>query len=174
MTTEKEQLEAEIAERDARIAGLLADVDEWQELAARRADIVFAQNRELAALKAPQPSGVVLPEPLKRGDEGGSGEYGAAMIRGFNACLREVARLNPCRAQTVPEGWVDISERLPEIGRHCLIKIPVCGRHEIEGAMYKGDGVWASAWCSSRGRDCTYKVSHWMAAPSTKKEFGDE
>ena len=44
-------------------------------------------------LKA-QPAGVVLPEPMKRGDEGGSGEYGAAMIRGYNACLREVARLN--------------------------------------------------------------------------------
>lgn len=38
--------------------------------------------------------GVVLPQPIKRGDEGGSGEYGAAMIRGYNACLREVARLN--------------------------------------------------------------------------------
>jgi hypothetical protein len=37
---------------------------------------------------------VVLPEPMRRGDEGGSGEYGAAMIRGYNACLREVARLN--------------------------------------------------------------------------------
>ena len=31
---------------------------------------------------------------MRRGDEGGSGEYGAAMIRGYNACLREVARLN--------------------------------------------------------------------------------
>ena len=44
-------------------------------------------------LKA-QLRGVVLPEPLKRGDEGGSGEYGAAMIRGYSACLREVERLN--------------------------------------------------------------------------------
>lgn len=41
-------------------------------------------------LKA-QPSAMVLPEPMKRGNEG---EYGAAMIRGYNACLREVARLN--------------------------------------------------------------------------------
>ena len=42
--------------------------------------------------------GVVMPEPMKRGDEGGSGEYGAAMIRGYNACLREVARLNAAPA----------------------------------------------------------------------------
>ena len=50
---------------------------------------------ELAAIKA---QGVVMPEPMKRGDEGGSGEYGAAMIRGYNACLREVARLNAAPA----------------------------------------------------------------------------
>lgn len=104
MTTEKEQLEAEIAERDARIAGLLADVDEWQELAARRADIVFAQNRELAALKAQQPSaGVVLPERMELDGNGGWRDLRAET---HNRCLDEVARLNPCRAQAVPEGYV--------------------------------------------------------------------
>lgn len=46
------------------------------------------------AALSPAGGGVVMPQPLKRGDEGATGEYGAAMIRGFNACLREVARLN--------------------------------------------------------------------------------
>ena len=66
---------------------------------ARRDRMVFA-----TAAKA---QGVVMPEPMKRGDEGGSGEYGAAMIRGYNACLREVARLNSAPAQqvSVPDGW---------------------------------------------------------------------
>ncbi|WP_296125110.1 hypothetical protein [Pseudomonas sp. Ga0074129] len=36
---------------------------------------------------------VIIPEPLKRTDNT-MGEYGAAMIRGFEACRREVARLN--------------------------------------------------------------------------------
>jgi hypothetical protein len=71
---------------------------------------------ELAALKV-QPSGVVLPEPMKRGDEGGSGEYGAAMIRGYNACLREVARLNssPVSAGGVDDVMVDraMNARMP-------------------------------------------------------------
>ena len=51
--------------------------------------------------------GVVMPEPMKRGDEGGSGEYGAAMIRGYNACLREVASLNaaPVHQVSVP-AWM--------------------------------------------------------------------
>ena len=51
-----------------------------------------------APVSAAKAQGVVMPEPMKRGDEGGSGEYGAAMIRGYNACLREVARLNAAPA----------------------------------------------------------------------------
>lgn len=57
-----------------------------ESLRARLAKYEDAEGRPLRA--------VVMPEPLKRSDEGGSGEYGAAMIRGYNACLREVERLN--------------------------------------------------------------------------------
>ena len=61
--------------------------------------------------------GVVMPEPMKRGDEGGSGEYGAAMIRGYNACLREVARLNAATVQqvSVPGGFVLAKETVVEM-----------------------------------------------------------
>ncbi|HCU2043658.1 TPA: hypothetical protein OUI29_003341 [Pseudomonas aeruginosa] len=58
-----------------------------------------ALREEVAALRARV---VVLPEPLNEGDARREcGEYGAAMQRGYNACLRELARLN---GLTVSEG----------------------------------------------------------------------
>ncbi|HEK0719591.1 TPA: hypothetical protein SMP42_002672 [Pseudomonas aeruginosa] len=54
---------------------------------------------ELAELRARV---VVVPEPLNEGDARREcGEYGVAMQRGYNACLRELARLN---GLTVSEG----------------------------------------------------------------------
>ncbi len=54
---------------------------------------------ELAELRARV---VVLPEPLNEVDARREcGEYGAAMQRGYNACLRELARIN---GMTVSEG----------------------------------------------------------------------
>ncbi|HBO9768484.1 TPA: hypothetical protein ACMFP1_002865 [Pseudomonas aeruginosa] len=54
---------------------------------------------ELAELRARV---VVVPEPLNEGDARREcGEYGAAMQRGYNACLRELARIN---GMTVSEG----------------------------------------------------------------------
>lgn len=94
-TDAAESLRAVVAERDREIERLkegqsilILARDEQKRLANEYRDLWSR-----AAVKA-QPARVVLPEPLKRGDEGGSGEYGAAMIRGYNACLREVARLN--------------------------------------------------------------------------------
>ncbi len=58
-----------------------------------------ALREEVAALRARV---VVLPEPMNEGDARREcGEYGAAMQRGYNACLRELARLN---GLTVSEG----------------------------------------------------------------------
>ncbi|WP_195764120.1 hypothetical protein [Pseudomonas aeruginosa] len=63
------------------------------------ADEAQALREEVAALRARV---VVLPEPLNEGDARREcGEYGAAMQRGYNACLRELARLN---GLTVSEG----------------------------------------------------------------------
>ncbi|HEP8266306.1 TPA: hypothetical protein VDT75_006524 [Pseudomonas aeruginosa] len=54
---------------------------------------------ELAELRARV---AVVPEPLNEGDARREcGEYGAAMQRGYNACLRALARLN---GLTVSEG----------------------------------------------------------------------
>lgn len=58
MTTEKEQLEAEIAQRDARIAELEADIVYLKSVEKER----NALRDELAALYAKPSAGVVLPE----------------------------------------------------------------------------------------------------------------
>lgn len=59
---------------------------------------------ELAELRA---RAVVLPEPLNEGDARREcGEYGAAMQRGYNACLRALARIN---GMTVSEGLLRLT-----------------------------------------------------------------
>ncbi|HBN7710701.1 TPA: hypothetical protein L3597_006242 [Pseudomonas aeruginosa] len=51
-----------------------------------------ALREEVAALRARV---VVVPEPLNEGDARREcGEYEVAMQRGYNACLRELARIN--------------------------------------------------------------------------------
>ncbi|MBG4381418.1 hypothetical protein I5F46_32095 [Pseudomonas aeruginosa] len=61
---------------------------------------------EVAALRARV---VVVPEPLNEGDARREcGEYGAAMQRGYNACLRKLARLN---GLTVSESALDTLRR---------------------------------------------------------------
>ncbi|WP_319126746.1 hypothetical protein [Pseudomonas aeruginosa] len=63
------------------------------------ADEAQALREEVAALRARV---VVVPEPLNEGDARREcGEYGVAMQRGYNACLRELARIN---GLTVSEG----------------------------------------------------------------------
>lgn len=76
------------------IEKLLAHIDDQNCEIERLKRAAQTNWNEFADGMKAQSSGVVLPEPMKRGDEGESGEYGAAMIRGYNACLREVARLN--------------------------------------------------------------------------------
>ncbi|HBO6378613.1 TPA: hypothetical protein L4742_005205 [Pseudomonas aeruginosa] len=64
------------------------------------------QAEQLAALRARV---VVVPEPLNEGDARREcGEYGAAMQRGYNACLRKLARLN---GLTVSESALDTLRR---------------------------------------------------------------
>lgn len=96
---------AVLAERDA-LAAKLAMLED----AAAKGDAARQQcggmemeieelRAELAELRARV---VVLPEPLNEGDARREcGEYGAAMQRGYNACLRELARIN---GMTVSEG----------------------------------------------------------------------
>lgn len=88
MTSKKTFAEYGEAQREAE-RGLLAGAAKVRiDQQAKPVPLAVAEFavQQLAALKA-QPSGVVLPEPMKRGDEVGSGEYGAAMIRGYNARL---------------------------------------------------------------------------------------
>ncbi|MEI0636748.1 hypothetical protein VUT03_35380 [Pseudomonas aeruginosa] len=98
---------AVLAERDA-LAAKLAMLED----AAAKGDAARQQcggmemeieelRAELAELRARV---VVVPEPLNEGDARREcGEYGSAMQRGYNACLRKLARLN---GMTVSEGLV--------------------------------------------------------------------
>ncbi|MCV3851707.1 SGNH/GDSL hydrolase family protein [Pseudomonas aeruginosa] len=103
---------AVLAERDA-LAAKLAMLED----AAAKGDAARQQcggmemeieelRAELAELRARV---VVLPEPLNEGEARREcGEYGAAMQRGYNACLRELARIN---GMTVSESALDTLRR---------------------------------------------------------------
>lgn len=115
---------------------------------------------------APAERGVVLPPRAKTLT---GSEWDTQLAEAYNDALDEVARLNPAPA-TAAQPWIPVSERLPEIGQECLIRIPVCGSHNIEGAKYVGEGDFHGAWCVTHGSSRAYKVSHWMprpAAPAT-------
>ena len=116
--------------------------------------LLMDANQELAALKA-QPSGVVLPEPMKRGDEGGSGEYGAAMIRGYNACLRKVARLN---SSPVTDGGVD------ERAAHWFSLVMGCAMELEQAAISIGDDDEAKRIANSGAKHYMKKANEaWQA-----------
>ncbi|WP_210461724.1 DUF551 domain-containing protein [Pantoea ananatis] len=74
-------------------------------------------------------------------------------------------RLN-ATAQPVSDGWVKCSDRYPNIGDEVLIRIPVCGSHNIENGKYKGEGKFIGAWCDNRGEGCAYAVTEWMPLPA--------
>lgn len=121
-----EILRQEIVKRDARIAELEAPMLAWAELDytkhTRRSLMCYigqqnfritAQENQLAALKAQQPSGVVLP---KRADTSYGTGLDTQFAEAYNEALDEVERLNPCRAQAVPDGYVLVPvEPTPEM-----------------------------------------------------------
>ena len=136
---ERDKLAAELAELKAKMSG----VD------------------ERAAFEARFP----LHDMSKRQDDDGDIVYLDDWTQGaFIGWQARAALSAPSHGEQVRE-WISIHDKMPKIGERCLIRIPV-GRHfEIEGGEYKGEGDWLGAWCSRKGRNQTYKVSHWMYAP---------
>ena len=141
-------LEGEIAKRDEVIVGLTNSRDFWREKA-------IAADDELAATKA---QGVVMPEPMKRGDEGGSGEYGAAMIRGYNACLREVARLNSAPAAPAADaGIVDMYRHLQKVTPYRFKKIQDASITDGGDVMYFHKDRFDAALLADMAAHCAAK-----------------
>lgn len=64
--------------------------------------------------------------------------------------------------------WVSVDDKLPVDGQLCLIIMEVGSN--IERGKYKGDGDWLGNWFNMRGKNQTYKVSHWMPLPNTPKD----
>ena len=144
----------------------LCTTDACESLSARLAKYEDAEGRPLRA--------VVLPEPMRRGDEGGSGEYGAAMIRGYNACLREMRRLNSspvsaccdtCHGQgeiysgeTAHQGQFQPPEPI-------MITCPECSGESVQPVS--AGGVDERAAFREHLRKCAAEVATW---PQWKQE----
>lgn len=209
MTTEKEQLEAEIAERDARIA------EQLREITQLRRELGIVQEVANSALKAQQPSACViggtgisssmrgaLAEAGQQPASGGAyssdplacsgcaagcfrcrssaGVVVGALVsalegivhdervpnevsQDYAALLIEARRLNHCRAQAVPEGYV---------------MVPVEPTKEMLDAKHEdGDGYLVSDdeyYFSNRGEVRKFLAYVWngmlAAAPSANSE----
>ena len=80
-----------VAAKDAEIAKFKEANRELAKSNVRRRDKIVELMLKLDAQPARQV--VVMPEPLSR-DDYSVGMYGRAMIRGYESCRREVARLN--------------------------------------------------------------------------------
>ena len=86
-----DELNRIVAAKDAEIAKFKEANRELAKSNVRRRDKIVELMLKLDAQPARQV--VVMPEPLSR-DDYSVGIYGRAMIRGYESCRREVARLN--------------------------------------------------------------------------------
>ena len=59
--------------------------------------------------------------------------------------------------------WNSIDDKMPVVGEWVLILMAV--GDNVERAKYKGDGDFLGNWCSTSGKNQTYKVTHWMTSP---------
>lgn len=91
-------------------------------------------------------------------DESGALLASPAMIADLQKTIAEL------RAAPVVE-WIKCADRLPPVGVEVLIRIPVCGRFNVEGGSYQGDGKWYGAWCATHGNGKCYKVTQWAPMP---------
>lgn len=184
--------EEEIAKRDARIAELEADRDRIKTIADNYCALNMDAQVELAALKAQQPSvgGAYSSDPLAcSGCAAGrfrcrssAGVVIGALVsalegiahdervpnevsQDYAALLIEARRLNPCRAQAVPDDCASV---------------PVAGLKQVHRDLDACQkviwlvGGFDPAYCEdaqARLKD----IEGWLAAaPSAKKESGDE
>ena len=175
--------DGEIAKRDEELAACRIAVENCEVFRARIAElearIVWLECEaqvNAAPVSEAKAQGVVMPEPMKRGDEGGSGEYGAAMIRGYNACLREVARLNAAPAAPAAYAWIPVSERLPGDQGHdseevlCFLN-GHCSLLDNECRQGGGWGIRLGYYDADIGTFRVFgrpesHVTHWMPLPA--------
>lgn len=152
------QLEAEIVKRDSRIV----------ELEKESIQDTKAINDLLASiheLKTQQPSGLVVHAiqqavesvQAPEGMTASRSEYfkaGArATVRAVNSALKDVARLNPCRAQSVPDGYVLAPvEPTPEM--RAVIMSGISHDHVVR--IYK-DMLAAAATPSAQQKESGYE-----------------
>lgn len=70
----------------------------------------------------------------------------------------------PSAAEVTGDGWVSVSERLPEVGEYVLI---VCYTDVVMKGILKHDG-WEAIW--KDGINTAEVVTHWMPLPSPPKK----
>ena len=81
-----------------------------------------------------------------------------------DACILAVAALR----EQEERRWIPVTERLPEIGRKCLI----ANREIVVSGWLRPDGVWKTGvssdevWC----KFSLYPPTHWMPLPEPPKE----
>ena len=80
-----------------------------------------------------------------------------------DACLMAVAALR----EQEERRWIPVTERLPEIGRKCLI----ANREIVVRGWLRPDGVWKTGVSSDEiwSKFSLYQPTHWMPLPEPPK-----
>lgn len=95
---------------------------------------------------------------------GGFSGRTAAVQAVSDACVLAVAALQ----EQEQRRWIPVTERLPEIGRKCLIT----NREIVVRGWLRPDGVWKTGVSSDEiwSKFSLYPPTHWMPLPEPPKE----
>ena len=90
--------------------------------------------------------------------------YAAMMKVVDEACILAVAALR----EQEERRWIPVTDRLPEIGRKCLI----ANREIVVRGWLRPDGVWKTGVSSDEiwSKFSLYPPTHWMPLPEPPKE----
>ena len=82
----------------------------------------------------------------------------------YDACILAVAALR----EQEERRWIPVTERLPEIGRKCLI----ANREIVVRGWLRPDGVWKTGVSSDEiwSKFSLYPPTHWMPLPELPEE----
>lgn len=98
---------------------------------------------------------------------GGFSGRTAAVQAVSDACVLAVAALR----EQEERHWIPVTERLPEIGRKCLI----ANREIVVRGWLRPDGAWKTGVSSDEiwSKFSLYPPTHWMPLPEPPKEDAD-
>ncbi|ENL2915679.1 DUF551 domain-containing protein [Salmonella enterica] len=120
-------------------------------------------HEEAVPLYAAPPAPVVPVVPEEKQDDDGS--VTSDFDHGWNAC--RAAMLQAGNSPVTPDGWIPVSERMPEDGEHVIVFHPRDGVMQI--TFFFAYGKWWDAAEDEGGLAKSY-FTHWQPLPAAPQK----